>query len=66
MVRIILRFTSIQLYKMLLEDIYAQALKKDGEISKDIYLLFDEMYLQKMLGVFSRWTDWFLREYRII
>ena len=54
MVRIILRFTSIQLYKMLLEDIYAQALKKDGEISKYIYLLFDEMYLQKMLGVFSR------------
>ena len=54
MVRIILRFTSIQLYKMLLEDIYAQALKKDGKISKDIYLLFDEIYLQKMLGVFSR------------
>ena len=26
---------------------YVQALKKDGKISKDIYLLFDEMYLQK-------------------
>ena len=27
--------------------IYAQALKKDGKISEDIGLLFDEMYLQK-------------------
>ena len=27
--------------------IYAQALKKDGKISEDICLLFDEMYLQK-------------------
>ena len=26
---------------------YAQALKKDGKISEDICLLFDEMYLQK-------------------
>ena len=26
---------------------YAQALKKDGKISEDIHLLFDEMYLQK-------------------
>ena len=26
--------------------IYAQALLKDGKISEDIYLLFDEMYLQ--------------------
>ena len=25
----------------------AQALKKDGKISEDICLLFDEMYLQK-------------------
>ena len=27
--------------------IYVQALKKDGKISEDICLLFDEMYLQK-------------------
>ena len=27
--------------------IYAQALKKDGKISEDICLFFDEMYLQK-------------------
>ena len=26
---------------------YAQALKKDGKISEDVCLLFDEMYLQK-------------------
>ena len=26
---------------------YAQALKKDGKISEDICLLFDEIYLQK-------------------
>ena len=64
---LLLRYTSIQLYKMLLEDFplpylsllskiikgkvdaikYAQALKKDGKISEDICLLFDEMCLQK-------------------
>ena len=26
---------------------YAQALKKDGRISEDTFLLFDEMYLEK-------------------
>ena len=62
MVCIILRYTSILLYKMLLEDfplpslsklvkeksvLYAQALKKDGKVSEDICLLFDERYSQK-------------------
>ena len=61
MVGIVLRHTSVQSYKVLLEDfrlpslsklvidaiIYAQALKKDGKISEDIFLLFYEMYLQK-------------------
>ena len=52
LVHIILRYISIQSYKMLLEDfiiyyaiIYAQALKKDGKISEDICLLFNEIYL---------------------
>ena len=64
---LLLRYTSIQSYRMLLEDFplpplsllsklikrkvdaikYVQALKKDGQISEDICLLFDEMYLQK-------------------
>ena len=64
---LLLRYTSIQSYKLLFEDFllpflsllskiskgkidaikYAQALKKDGKISEDIYLLFDEMRLQK-------------------
>ena len=64
---LLIRYTSIQSYKMLLEDFplpslsllnkiikrkidlikYAQALIKDSKISQDIYLLFDEMYLQK-------------------
>ena len=64
---LLLRYTSTQSYKMLLEDFtlpslsllskfikrkidafkYTQALKKDGKISEDICLLFDENYLQK-------------------
>ena len=62
-----LRYTSIQSYKILLEDFplpslsllqkivsgtidvmkCAEMLRNDGEISDDICLLFDEMYLQK-------------------
>ena len=64
---LLLRYTSIQSYRMLLEHFplpslsllhkissgtietvkWAQALTKEGKISSDVSLMFDEMYLQK-------------------
>ena len=41
-----LRYTSIQLYKVLLQD-FKNALHIEGKISEDVGMIFDEMYLQK-------------------
>ena len=67
MVRIILRYPSIESYKVLLEDFPLPSLsklikeksrllymqKEDGKISEGICLLFDEMYLQKFEEYFG-------------
>ena len=69
-----LRYTSLQSYKFLLQDIplpslsllqkissgtidavtCANALRIEGKISEDVYLIFDEMYLQNSREYFWR------------